>query len=86
MTWQKISLKFPGICMECKKQIKEGVEDWWEKGSGIKHDLCHSGGTVYKYVNADEITNNDLDDIGIENITDEEKERAKNAREFLKDS
>ncbi len=86
MTWKKIPLKYRGICKICKKPIEEGVEAWWEKEEGVIHDLCYTGGSIYKYVDADSIQNTPIEKIGIIHLSDEEKERAKKAREFLKDS
>jgi len=36
----KIKAKYPGRCLTCKKDIKEGDIIYWSKGKGIKHIKC----------------------------------------------
>jgi hypothetical protein len=33
-------MKFPGICIVCKKEIKVNDVALWAKGLGIKHESC----------------------------------------------
>jgi hypothetical protein len=40
MSWRKISMKFPGICIVCKKKIEINEIGLWAKGEGVKHEKC----------------------------------------------
>ena len=40
MSWLKISMKFPGKCIVCQKDIAVGASVMWSKGEGVKHESC----------------------------------------------
>ena len=40
MSWRKISMKFPGTCIENKKKIEANEMGLWAKGLGVKHEKC----------------------------------------------
>lgn len=40
MSWRKISMKFAGKCVVCKKGIPVGDPVLWAKGQGVKHESC----------------------------------------------
>jgi hypothetical protein len=40
MSWRKIPMKFPGICIVCKKKIATNEIGLWSKGLGVKHEQC----------------------------------------------
>ncbi len=40
MAWIKLTMKFPGKCMECGKPIPAGQPGLWLKGVGVKHVQC----------------------------------------------
>lgn len=40
MSWRAIPMKFPGICLVCKKKIEVNEIALWAKGSGVKHQAC----------------------------------------------
>ncbi len=40
MSWRKISMKFPGTCIVCKKKIEVNEIGLWAKGLGVKHEKC----------------------------------------------
>ena len=39
--WIEITMKFPGKCKECKKDILVGDRELWKKGEGVKHVKCN---------------------------------------------
>ena len=40
--WIKISIKFSGICLHCKKRLNSGEYGYWSKGSkSILHETCY---------------------------------------------
>lgn len=40
MSWIKLTMRFPGKCIKCKKPLKAGETGLWLKGSGVKHEEC----------------------------------------------
>ena len=40
MSWRKMPMKFPGICVVCKKKIEINEVGFWAKGLGVKHLTC----------------------------------------------
>ncbi len=40
MSWRAIPMKFPGICLVCKKKIEVNEVALWAKGLGVKHQAC----------------------------------------------
>ncbi|MGH1566559.1 MAG: hypothetical protein ACRBB5_03875 [Nitrosopumilus sp.] len=40
MSWRKIPMKFPGICIICNEKIKINEIGLWAKGLGVKHEKC----------------------------------------------
>ena len=40
MSWRKISMKFPGTCIECNKKIEINEVGLWAQGLGVKHEQC----------------------------------------------
>lgn len=40
MSWRKMPMKFPGICVVCKKKIEINEIGMWAKGLGVKHVAC----------------------------------------------
>ena len=40
MSWRKIPMKFPGICIVCNEKIKVNEIGLWAKGIGVKHEKC----------------------------------------------
>jgi hypothetical protein len=40
MSWRKIPMKFPGICIICNKKIEVNELGLWAKGLGVKHEQC----------------------------------------------
>ena len=40
MSWRAIPMKFPGVCLVCKKKIEVNEVALWAKGSGVKHQAC----------------------------------------------
>lgn len=40
MSWIKMTMRFPGKCINCKKPIKIGEKGLWLKGRGVKHEEC----------------------------------------------
>ena len=43
MSWRKMPMKFPGICIVCKGRIQAGEVGLWAKGMGVKHEGCDTG-------------------------------------------
>ncbi len=40
--WMKISIKFSGVCLHCKKRLNSGEYGYWSKGSkSILHETCY---------------------------------------------
>ena len=40
--WIKISIKFSGVCLHCKKRLSSGEYGYWSKGSrSILHETCY---------------------------------------------
>jgi hypothetical protein len=40
--WIKISIKFSGVCLHCKKRLTSGEYGYWSKGSkSILHETCY---------------------------------------------
>src|SRR5215210_5841840 len=40
--WIKISIKFSGVCLHCKKRLNSGEYGYWSKGSkSILHETCY---------------------------------------------
>jgi hypothetical protein len=40
--WIKISIKFSGVCLQCKKRLNSGEYGYWSKGSkSILHETCY---------------------------------------------
>ncbi len=40
MSWVRMTMKFPGVCLVCKKQVDKGGPGLWQKGVGVKHEGC----------------------------------------------
>ncbi|MBI3842542.1 MAG: hypothetical protein HY295_05330 [Thaumarchaeota archaeon] len=40
MSWRKMTMKFAGTCIVCKKKIEENEVGLWSKGIGVKHLAC----------------------------------------------
>jgi len=40
MSWRKIPMKFPGICIICNEKIEANEIGLWAKGLGVKHEKC----------------------------------------------
>ncbi|HSA75928.1 MAG TPA: hypothetical protein VLE02_00165 [Nitrosarchaeum sp.] len=40
MSWRKIPMKFPGICVVCNEKIEVNEIGLWAKGLGVKHEKC----------------------------------------------
>ncbi|MFB5597724.1 MAG: hypothetical protein ACE5RJ_01730 [Nitrosopumilaceae archaeon] len=40
MSWRKITMKFPGMCIVCNKKIDSNEIGLWAKGVGVKHERC----------------------------------------------
>jgi hypothetical protein len=40
MSWIKIPMKFPGMCIICNEKIKIDEIGLWAKGLGVKHEKC----------------------------------------------
>lgn len=40
MSWRKIPMKFPGICVVCNDKIEVNEIGLWAKGLGVKHEKC----------------------------------------------
>jgi hypothetical protein len=41
--WIKISIKFSGVCLHCKKKISSGEYGYWSKTSkSVLHDQCYN--------------------------------------------
>ena len=40
MSWRAIPMKFPGVCLVCKKKIEVNEIALWAKGYGVKHQAC----------------------------------------------
>jgi len=40
MSWRKIPMKFPGICIVCNEKILVNEIGLWAKGLGVKHEKC----------------------------------------------
>jgi len=40
MSWRKIRMKFPGICIICNEKISVNEIGLWAKGLGVKHEKC----------------------------------------------
>ena len=38
--WIKLTMKFPGKCLECGKPIPKGQPGMWSRGVGVKHEEC----------------------------------------------
>lgn len=40
--WLKISIKFSGICLNCKKKVNSGDIGYWSrKKKGVMHETCY---------------------------------------------
>ncbi len=40
--WIKISIKFSGVCLYCKKRLNSGEYGYWSKGSkSVLHESCY---------------------------------------------
>ena len=40
MSWRKIPMKFPGVCIVCNEKIQVNEIGLWAKGIGVKHEKC----------------------------------------------
>ncbi len=41
--WIKISIKFSGVCLNCKKRISSGDYGYWSRNSkSVLHELCYN--------------------------------------------
>ncbi|MDA7959780.1 MAG: hypothetical protein MPJ08_03505 [Nitrosopumilus sp.] len=40
MSWRRITIKFPGSCVVCGKEVEAGKPGLWAKGEGVKHEDC----------------------------------------------
>ena len=40
MSWRKIPMKFPGVCIVCNEKIQINEIGLWAKGIGVKHEKC----------------------------------------------
>ena len=40
MSWRKMTMKFTGTCIVCKKKIQVNDVGLWAKGIGVKHLAC----------------------------------------------
>ena len=40
MSWRKMTMKFTGTCIVCKKKIQVNDVGFWAKGIGVKHLAC----------------------------------------------
>ena len=40
MSWRKMTMKFSGTCIVCKKKIDVNEVGLWAKGIGVKHLAC----------------------------------------------
>lgn len=40
MSWRKMTMKFSGTCIVCKKKIDVNEVGHWAKGIGVKHLAC----------------------------------------------
>ena len=40
MSWRKIPMKFPGVCIICNGKIEVNEIGMWAKGVGVKHEKC----------------------------------------------
>jgi hypothetical protein len=40
MSWRKITMKFPGLCIVCNQKIEANEIGLWSKGQGVKHEKC----------------------------------------------
>ena len=40
MSWRKIPMKFPGMCIICNEKIAVNEMGLWAKGIGVKHEKC----------------------------------------------
>ena len=38
--WIKLTMKFPGKCLDCGKSIPKGQPGLWARGVGVKHVEC----------------------------------------------
>lgn len=41
-SWVKLTMRFPGRCLECGKPIATGQQGLWSRGVGVKHVQCAS--------------------------------------------
>ena len=40
MSWRRIPMKFPGICIVCNEKFEVNEMGLWAKGLGVKHEKC----------------------------------------------
>ena len=40
MSWRKIPMKFPGVCIICNEKIAVNEIGLWAQGIGVKHEKC----------------------------------------------
>lgn len=40
MNWIKMNLRFPGVCLVCRKRISVGEQCMWQKSVGVRHMEC----------------------------------------------
>ena len=59
--WIKISIKFSGVCLHCKKRLNSGEYGYWSKGSrSILHETCYDS-MVYPFSIKRESSSNDTE-------------------------
>jgi len=46
MSWQTITIKYPGKCLICKESIRVGERVLWSNGVGVKHASCTAQGQM----------------------------------------
>ena len=45
-SWIKLTMKFPGKCLDCGKPIATGQQGLWSRGVGVKHVQCASSSSA----------------------------------------
>jgi hypothetical protein len=58
--WIKISIKFSGVCLHCKKRLNSGEYGYWSKGSkSILHETCYDSMHLPHSVKEDSSSNDE---------------------------
>ncbi len=65
--WIKISIKFSGVCLHCKKRLNSGEYGYWSKGSrSILHETCYDS-LFFPFSVKKESSSNNADLVTLDN-------------------